>query len=468
MHLSPLRRVVAVLVAIAATILLAAACGGSDSTDTTVTADGASAQASQSAGGSADDGAGDVDGDGATDQQSDGASGAGSSTSSASAGDIDLTTKPEITDDLLGNYNTLVTTDLVVGDGAEAMPGDMISMQYVGVLGSDGTEFDASWNRGAAFDFQLGAGQVIAGWDEGIVGMRVGGRRVLQIPSAKAYGSSPRGDVIGADADLLFIVDLIDIAPPPPTPAPPTPAPPVDQAFLGDFEGLQTTDLVEGTGPAAKEGDIMAVQYVGVLASDGAEFDSSWSRGAVPFRLVAGRGAVIDGWNQGLIGMKAGGERVIQIPSALAYGEAGAGGAIGPDTDLVFRVHLEELIEAPAAHTLTFGAPAPDEIVTTTLVDGDGDAATIDSTIDAHLVVYFHNDSQMVESTYTNEQSQPVGLTSDGFVPGLTDELIGMQAGEIRQVIIPVAVAFPDGVPPQAGLADDDALVFVVDAQSVS
>lgn len=379
-----------------------------------------------------------------------------------------LSSKPEVSEDLLGSYDTLVTTDLIVGSGTEAKTGDNISMQYVGVLGSDGTEFDASWNRGAPFDFTLGAGQVISGWDEGIVGMKVGGRRVLQIPSDMAYGATARGDVIGANADLLFIVDLIEVAPPPPTPVPPPPAPPIDDEFLGAFDELAITDLIEGEGRAAAEGDIIAVQYVGVLAADGTEFDSSWSRGAIPFRVIAGRGGVIDGWNQGLLGMKVGGERLLQIPAQLAYGDAGAGGAIGPDTDLVFRIHLEELVEAPLSHTLSFTAPSPADVETTTLVPGDGPEATSASTVQMHLAVYYHDESLLVESTYTDDRAQSLDLAADDFVPGLVDALVGIQAGELRQVIVPVPVAFPEGVPANAGLSDDDGLVFVVEALSVN
>jgi peptidylprolyl isomerase len=102
--------------------------------------------------------------------------------------------------------------DLVVGDGAEATAGDAVRVNYVGVDWATGQEFDSSWGRGTPFDFQLGVGQVIPGWDQGVEGMRVGGRRVLTIPPDLAYGDRSVGDVIGPDATLVFVVDLVEVA----------------------------------------------------------------------------------------------------------------------------------------------------------------------------------------------------------------------------------------------------------------
>jgi peptidylprolyl isomerase len=122
------------------------------------------------------------------------------------------TTKPEI--DFPGDEAPveLVIEDLADGDGAEAGAGDTIKAHYVGVAHSTGEEFDASWNRGAPLEFRLGVGQVIRGWDEGIVGMRVGGRRKLTIPAHMAYGDRGAGNVIKPGETLIFVVDLVDVA----------------------------------------------------------------------------------------------------------------------------------------------------------------------------------------------------------------------------------------------------------------
>jgi len=105
----------------------------------------------------------------------------------------------------------LVVEDLVIGSGAEAKSGATAIVHYVGVSASSGEEFDASWNRGQTFSFALGAGQVIAGWDRGVEGMRVGGRRRLVIPAHLGYGSRGAGGVIAPGETLIFVVDLVDL-----------------------------------------------------------------------------------------------------------------------------------------------------------------------------------------------------------------------------------------------------------------
>ncbi len=105
----------------------------------------------------------------------------------------------------------LIVDDIVVGDGDEAVAGTKVSVHYVGVAFSTGDEFDASWNRGQAFSFKLGKGQVIPGWDAGVQGMKVGGRRKLTIPSAMAYGARGAGNVIKPHEPLVFVVDLLAV-----------------------------------------------------------------------------------------------------------------------------------------------------------------------------------------------------------------------------------------------------------------
>ena len=105
----------------------------------------------------------------------------------------------------------LEIVDLTVGDGAEARPGHTVSVHYVGVSFSTGKEFDSSWNRQQPFNFRLGAGEVIAGWDQGVACMRVGGRRQLTIPARLAYGDRGAGGVIKPGETLVFVVDLLGV-----------------------------------------------------------------------------------------------------------------------------------------------------------------------------------------------------------------------------------------------------------------
>ena len=120
--------------------------------------------------------------------------------------------KPEVTvpSDQPPSYQ-LELEDITVGDGDEAVAGKVVEVHYVGVSYKNGRQFDASWDRGSTFKFGLGKGQVIPGWDQGVAGMRAGGRRRITIPPHLAYGKRGAGGVIGADETLVFVVDLIGV-----------------------------------------------------------------------------------------------------------------------------------------------------------------------------------------------------------------------------------------------------------------
>jgi len=134
------------------------------------------------------------------------------STAEAAAPQSDLAdtkVKPEIEVPDAAPPTVLVEEELVEGTGPVAKKGDEVTVQYVGVGYESGEEFDASWDRGEPFKFQLGAGQVIKGWDEGVEGMKVGGRRQLTIPPDLAYGEAGSPPSIGPEETLIFVVDLV-------------------------------------------------------------------------------------------------------------------------------------------------------------------------------------------------------------------------------------------------------------------
>ena len=120
-------------------------------------------------------------------------------------------TKPEVTVPKGKAPKKLVIKDLKEGTGATAEPGKQVSVQYVGVSHLNGRQFDASWDRGEPFAFQLGAGAVIPGWDEGVKGMKVGGRRKLVIPPDLAYGPQGSPPAIGPNETLVFVIDLVSV-----------------------------------------------------------------------------------------------------------------------------------------------------------------------------------------------------------------------------------------------------------------
>ena len=122
-----------------------------------------------------------------------------------------MTVKPEVDFPEGEPPEDLEITDITVGTGPEAKTGDRVLVHYVGVAFSTGEEFDASYNRGDPLDFPLGGGRVIAGWDTGVTGMKVGGRRKLVIPPHLGYGDRGAGGVIKPGETLIFLVDLVDI-----------------------------------------------------------------------------------------------------------------------------------------------------------------------------------------------------------------------------------------------------------------
>lgn len=119
--------------------------------------------------------------------------------------------KPEVDFPEGGLPEELVIIDEIEGAGESVEASDTVSAHYVGVAFSTGEEFDSSWGRGEPLRFQVGVGMVIRGWDEGLLGMKVGGRRRLEIPSELAYGSRGAGAAIGPNESLIFVVDLVDV-----------------------------------------------------------------------------------------------------------------------------------------------------------------------------------------------------------------------------------------------------------------
>ena len=122
-----------------------------------------------------------------------------------------MSDKPTVEPHLGPPPDDLLIEEIIVGEGPEAIDGQHAVVHYVGVGATSGEEFDASWNRDEPFDFELGAGHVIQGWDQGVVGMRVGGRRRLVIPSHLAYGERGAGGVIAPNETLIFVVDLLEL-----------------------------------------------------------------------------------------------------------------------------------------------------------------------------------------------------------------------------------------------------------------
>lgn len=213
--------------------------------------------------------------------------------------------KPEV--EIAGESpSELQTDDLIDGDGDEAATGDLLEMHYVGVLFDDGSQFDASWDRDQTFSFVLGNGNVISGWDQGIVGMAVGGRRQLTIPAEFAYGDNSPSPAIPPGSTLVFVVDLVAAHSPHE----------VDTA-VGETSALDVTTVTEGNGAEVAAGNTVEVLY-SIAEVDGLVRQSSWTDGSTATFLVgADQLEIFPGWSEPLVGRSVGDELRIVVPPAL-------------------------------------------------------------------------------------------------------------------------------------------------------
>ena len=221
------------------------------------------------------------------------------------------------------------------GDGKIPQNGERVKVHYTGTL-EDGTKFDSSLDRGEPFTFELGAGHVIKGWDEGIALLHQGDKATFLIPPELGYGSREMG-TIPPNSTLIFEVELVDILP-------------AIKIEPFDIEGKVTTKtesglefilVEEGKGKKAAPGDNVTIHYTGYF-EDGSIFDSSVKR-EQPFTFQLGIGKVIKGWDEGIAMMKIGDKVRLIIPYQLGYGERGYPGVIPPKATLIFDVELLEV-----------------------------------------------------------------------------------------------------------------------------
>jgi peptidylprolyl isomerase len=226
--------------------------------------------------------------------------------------------------------------DIVTGEGETADSSDFITVHYKGML-SNGEVFENSRDAGHPATFQLGVGMLIDGWDAGLQGMKVGGERRIILQPELAYGEEGAGDVIPPNEVLTFEIELLEVK------KMPVPWDYNETGVETSETGLQYVVIEEGSGEKPDAGDRVKVNYSGYLA-DGTMFDSSFIRDA-PFEFNVGMGAVIPGWDQGLMDMQAGEKRKLIIPPGLAYGENGVGNVIPPDATLHFDVELVEIMD---------------------------------------------------------------------------------------------------------------------------
>lgn len=225
---------------------------------------------------------------------------------------------------------------LAKGNGAQANPGDMVKVHYVGTL-QNGVEFDNSVKRGEPFQFPLGGGRVIRGWDEGIALLREGDKATLIVPPSLGYGDQDMGN-IPPNSTLHFDVELVEVKQAPK---------PVPYDVEGKKEQTTSTGLKyvvvkeNKSGTKVKKGDMVEIDYT-LYLEDGTVIDSSIPSGKpLPFQVGSGR--VIPGFDEGISLMHMGEKYRLIIPSELGYGAQGAGGVVPPNATLVFDVEVKSV-----------------------------------------------------------------------------------------------------------------------------
>ncbi len=306
--------------------------------------------------------------------------------------------------------------DIQAGKGEEAKAGDMVQVHYTGTLQKDGSKFDSSVDRGQPFAFTLGQGQVIPGWDEGVAGMKEGGKRKLTIPAQLGYGERGSGDKIPPNSTLLFDVELLKVLRAP-----------------AQKDEFKSEDITAGTGAEAKSGDTVEVHYTGTL-TDGSKFDSSVDRGQ-PFTFPLGQGQVIPGWDQGVAGMKEGGKRKLTIPYDLAYGAQGRPGKIPPYATLLFDIELLKV-------------HAPPKLEIKDLKNGKGAEAKAGDTVDVHYTGWL-TDGKKFDSSKDRGKPFTFTLGQRQVIQGWDQGVAGMKEGGKRKLTIPHELAYgPRGQPP--------------------
>ncbi|MEI7596850.1 MAG: FKBP-type peptidyl-prolyl cis-trans isomerase [Bacteroidota bacterium] len=343
------------------------------------------------------------------------------------------------------------------GKGVKAEVGDMVFVHYTGKFTND-TVFDSSVKRGEPISFMLGKGQVIKGWDEGLSYLHVGDKAVFTIPPKIAYGDTQRGS-IPANSTLIFDVELVKV---------------IKQPKPFDVTGKDTIKLASGvkyvllnksTGAQVEKGGNIKVHYSGYLL-DGKMFDSSIPRDEA-LAFPVGVGAVIPGFDEGLLQLKVGEKARIIIPSHLAYGSKENGG-IPANSDLIFDVEIVSF--AKAVEVQPYKVEGKDTVTTASglkyivVEKGKGAKATVFRKVTVHYTGYLE-DGKVFDSSVKKGEPFTFELGRGGVIKGWDEGVALMNAGGKIRLIIPYNLAYGENgygpIPAKATLVFDVELLKV-------
>ena len=230
---------------------------------------------------------------------------------------------------------------------------------------------------------------------------------------------------------------------------------------------LIITDIFEGTGRAVAEGDTVWVDYTGIRSEDGLEFDNSYQRGE-PIAFTVGIGSVIEGWDTGLIGAKAGGQRRLDIPADMAYGDNPPGGVIEAGDALTFMLEIRAVVATSTADDIpdidTTDYPPTEELVLVDLSQGEGATIKAGDSAIVHFLIGNAESGEILFETWSEGQPRPPIKVVEGYsIPGLYEGLQGMTVGGIRVMSVPSELAFGDEGIPDLGLAGGTPVLLVVE-----
>ncbi len=354
------------------------------------------------------------------------------------------------------------TKTIKEGSGEPIKPGQLIQVHYKGWL-TDSTLFDDSYTRGEPLEFSLGAGQVISGWDRGLVGMKVGEIRRLSLPYELAYGDRAVGP-IPAKSDLLFEVELIAAQPPL-----------VPDAFPKDLNalkwqsadpGVSYADEKQGEGTAAVPGTKISLHYTGWLIQ-GRKFASSKDLGK-PLETVLGANKLIKGWEIGLEGLKPGAVRWLRVSPSMGYGSK-AYASIPPNSTLLFRVEILTVkTDNELAETMDFFPDlaslklqeGKDGLQYAIVKKGEGEPAKTGSKVRVHYTGFLANGTKFDSSRDRGEIFEFL-LGGGRVIRGWDLGVEGMLPGEKRILVIPPGIGY--GSRGGGPIPPDATLVFVVE-----
>jgi peptidylprolyl isomerase len=346
--------------------------------------------------------------------------------------------------------------EIEAGEGPLAVPGDQVSVHYTGTL-EDGTVFDSSVNRGVPFDFVLGRGEVIPGWDQGIALMRAGGKATLIIPPNLAYGSAGAGGSIPPNATLTFEVELVSIS------KPPVPVTVAEEDYETLSPGVFFYQVEEGDGEAVEAGDRISVHF-SAWVKDGDFLTSSEDQGRPVIYTLGSEEIFLNDWDAGVIGTKVG-----MVTQFLITPEAESE-AIPPGETLILEMELLQKLEAIARTEID----EADYITSDSGLQyydievGEGEEAQLGNTVTVHYTGWLLDGESHFDSSLDRGEPAEFTLGIGQVIPGWDEGISGMQVGGKRQLLIPSELGFGEAgqgrIPPNSPVVFEVELIAIADS----